>query len=377
MRITTTAPLPRLTEWSAAIFGHTADLDAIAAPWLLEGDRALWFSRAAWGLRAIVDGVAATRGGTPSVWLPDYFCNQPIQPLRQLGVPLVFYPIDENLDPDWARCEGLSKTQPPALFVLVHYFGVPVETTEARHFCDRSGAMLIEDAAHLMAPTGDVGHRADFVLYSQYKHLPVPNGGLLVMRPRAQDFAQQIAVAGRHIARTAPGTASWMAKRLLQALGPSLASALSNTQPNTFDDDPDTLPSLPDGALSVGSQRMIARLGRELRRLADRRRDNERCLRNLFGNAEDLEPFFPHIGSVAIPYRAVFQASSHADAQRWHARIRASGNVVESWPDLPPEVKAAANEHPVAITLRNTLLGLPIHADRRPADLEAAYGEAL
>ncbi len=372
MRIITTAPVPRPAQWPAIVTGPAADDDTLAQPWLLEGDRALWFSRATWALRAIVDGLTEQLGRLPELWLPDYFCNQPTQPLRQVGLRPTFYPIDGSLQPDWARCEALSGSRTPDLFVLVHYFGVPVETGEARAFCNRLGAALIEDAAHLMTRAATAGTDGDFVLYSQYKHLPVPDGGLLVVRPSVQEGMPAIVQAARRLSGTPPNTLRWMAKRLIQSVSPALASVLSGSQPGSFDDDPgaDGLP--PEGALSNAARRLIAVQSGDLFRMAERRRANERRLRDLFRDAADLKPLFPEIDSQAVPYRAVFRASDHEAAQRRYDRIRASGNVVETWPDLPPEVKADPDRHAVAIALRNTLLGLPIHADRTPEALEAA-----
>lgn len=85
MRVISTAPALRFRDL-AGLFGRRAasDDEALARPWVAPGDRALWFSRAAWGIGAIVAG-HRTGGIAPCLWLPDYFCNQSAWPAREAG----------------------------------------------------------------------------------------------------------------------------------------------------------------------------------------------------------------------------------------------------------------------------------------------------
>jgi hypothetical protein len=46
----------------------------------------------------------------------------------------------------------------------------------------RQRAWLIEDAVHALRPVRGIGASGDFVLYSPHKHLPIPDGAVLVVR---------------------------------------------------------------------------------------------------------------------------------------------------------------------------------------------------
>ena len=43
--------------------------------------------------------VATASGRGASFWLPDYFCNQSVAPLRETEAELAFYPVGTDLNP--------------------------------------------------------------------------------------------------------------------------------------------------------------------------------------------------------------------------------------------------------------------------------------
>ena len=378
MTVATTAPLPAFRHWRALLSADGRDDAALAAPWLHDGDRPLWFSRGAWALRCAADGMAGALRRPPRVWLPDYFCNQTVSPLRQAGVVPVFYPIDEALRPDWNDCAALAAGDgPPDLFVLVHFFGYPAVPDEARQFCDSHGATMVEDAAHVLAPSGRIGSAGDLVLYSQYKHLPIPDGGLLVLRPSAGPLADAAVRAARPLSHAAPACGKWMAKRLLQIAVPALAADLGRGATLAFGDDPEPSPLPATGAMSGAARRMLATMRGELAAVAARRKENAEALYRALSAAQGLRPLFPAGRGDAVPYRAVFRAADRATAERWYDLFHTAGQVVETWPDLAPEIRAAPDRHRAAIALRDTVLALPVNADRTPEELVEAYGKAL
>jgi hypothetical protein len=372
MAIATTAPLPRPGQFQALLRSATGGDAALAAPWCGPGDTPLLFSRAAWGLRALADAVAAGRGRPARIWLPDYFCNDATAPLRTAGHALVFYPVAEDLRPDWTACEAMDDA--PDMFVLVHYFGWPAEAIPARAFCDARGALLVEDAAHMLAPGPGIGAMGDATLWSLYKHLPVPDGGLLTLRRDGAVGTAAVTRAAAILGTVAPVAGGWIARRAMQTLLPILAGRLRST-PLPFDRDPAPGPLPLTPAISGMARRMLAALGGNIATIATQRRANEAAVRGALAHADGLRPLLaPQAGFV--PYRAVFRGDDERAARRWYDRL-AARNAVESWPDLPPEVRAVPDRHRAALALRNSIIALPVHADRTPEALAAAYGGAL
>ena len=94
---------------------------------------------------------------------------------------LVFYPVTENLNPDWRLLHALVLLNgKPDVFILVHYFGFPGEIRNAFQFCQQVGAVLLEDGAHVLTPIGGIGKFSWASVFSPYKLLPVPKLGVLV-----------------------------------------------------------------------------------------------------------------------------------------------------------------------------------------------------
>jgi hypothetical protein len=306
------------------------------------------------------------------VWLPDYFCGQPVRSLAALGAELVFYPLTDTLQPAWDRCRGIDR--PPDIVVLVHYFGVPSNASSARRFASEQRAVLVEDAAHVLRPEPGVGESGDFVVYSPHKWLAVPDGGILVIRGSAPFAAADVQAALRsHDSAHAPWLV-WLAKRSAQKL-PIISTivALRNSSPARFLDDPAEGDALPPLSMSGVSRRLIARA--DLDTVASRRQANASALEAAMSGLFD--------GAVAItargrvPYRLVLRCPDSAVASAIYSALRRRGLPVESWPDLPPEVLAHPERHSAAIGRRRSQVFLPVHQSLAPELLASTYQSAL
>lgn len=359
----------------AIVMAGPSGTDALFSAWFGSNESVFGLSRASWGLRALVEACAGSTNAAPSVWVPDFFCNQANVLLKD-HARIMFYPVAENLAPDWERCAHLGTTLPPDIFVLVHYFGRPSPSDAARAFCDRYGAVLVEDAAHVFAPGPGIGQAGDAVIWSFYKHFPAPDGGLLVVRPTSRLKPDMVETVIARWSGGAPKASNWLAKRLIQYALPSLGGRALRAAPS-FDDDPHAtdLPFTPQ--LSGLARRLLSSQLNDAPAIAVRRRANDAALRALFRQVDSLTPLLEEADTSWAPYRTVLRARDPYQARLWYDRILASGNIVETWPDLAPEIRANPDAYPVAVTLRSTILSLPIHADRRPEELVRSYASAL
>jgi len=77
----TLAPLPKWGVIFKSIFAKALKDKDLAKPWLLrESDIPYWFSRSAVSMHIIAKWwVAYTDKNKPTIWIPDYFCNEPLQ----------------------------------------------------------------------------------------------------------------------------------------------------------------------------------------------------------------------------------------------------------------------------------------------------------
>ena len=366
----TTAPSPDWAYLLRALVDTPGDDEDLTAPWRRPGDRSWLVGRSSWSLAALVAAASGRLGLPARILLPGWICNQSLWPLRQAGAELVFLPVLADGRPDWSAAEALGSID---MVMVVHTFGYPVDAAEARAFCARRGAFLIEDAAHVLMPIKGVGEAGDATVYSPHKLLPVPEAGVLVINPRAEAWASGLEHELGH-PPAAAGAAGWLLRRMVQRLIPDMARPLvpQGGQPD-FRSDPETGP-LPAAAAPSGlARRLLA--GADLEREARRRRDNAAALGEVARRTADLRPLFQ--SGTAVPYRLALRAASpKAAAQRYQA-LRQAHLPVESWPDLPPEVLADPAHAEGAVALRRSVLLLPVHGALSPDRLARAYARVL
>jgi hypothetical protein len=342
MRPITAAPLPTWRDIAALLGSTPAEAD-IAKPWSKDGPFKL-FSRSAFAMAALAKSFPGP------LWLPAIFCHQSTLPAREIGANISFYPVSDDLSPDWAACEEMISKGKPALFFLVHYFGFPNPALlQTREFCDRFGTKLIEDAAHVLRPIAGIGTVGDAVLWSPHKLLGVPDGAILT-GPLAENIPSPTGAS--------PTGFVWLIKRILQKTIPSLLPVKPKEEEYFFED---SAPAAPPEApvMSRMAKRMLFAASRRLEIEAKHRRADEALLHQALEGRVGVHPLYPDWGEAA-PWRAIFICERAELAALCFAELHGKGILVESWPDLPPEIRADPERYHVSIRLRNSLLAFPL-----------------
>jgi hypothetical protein len=363
------APLPGWVDMFFAFFGRPAQDRKLAGPWCRPGDEPYVFSRSSWSLAVIARWrQLQTSKETVTVWLPDYFCNSALGPLRDIGAHLIFYPVNDGLTLDPDACERLADISAPDIVVLVHYFGQPAQTGNIPDICKRHGAWLIEDAAHVLCPVPGIGETGDCVLYSPHKHLPIPDGAMLIVRrdgpaclgaqPSAMSQLRQLVAAEidrpRENDGVLPNAVLWLIKRTLQRVG---VRYLRGSDPFLVDPGPAPTKAA-NPQMSVLGRRMLSRLlpsiGSAGRLREERALDWQHLLSCFRLKAS-------YLLSTTTPYLAGFSCEQESGAMTMFEELQRNGFPIMTWPDLPPEVSQCPKRHGVAILLRRTRFYLPIH----------------
>lgn len=362
---------PTIRQIVGALAGTHAQ-PHVETAWWGQAENLFWTSRGAWGIAAVAEARRFATGRTPRVWLPDYFCNESLGPLRALGATLFFYPVDSVGVPEWDTCRRLAAAHRPDIVLLVHYFGLPNDAIEGRRFADVYDAILMEDAAHILRPEPGIGNHGDFVLYCPHKWLALPDGAVLAANGTSRSRATPLARAFRAFGSVPAPVAMWMTKRLVQ-MSPfaSLATRLHPGPRLSFEEDP----AAKSFTVPVGMSRTAGRLlaTQDLSAVIETRRCNHdtlaAVLRSLSANVLS--------DGAAVPYRLVLQFTDRAATSDLYARLQRHGLPVETWPDIPPEVAANPQEHTNALALRQTRVLLPIHQSLSAAKLAHSYRDAL
>lgn len=376
----TTAPLPEVKILIRALNRFNIQDQDLAKPWTRKGDIAFWFSRSAWAMKAIVLWWEMYHKTiAPLVWLPDYFCNESLWPLRHSSAKLVFYPIDSNLMPDWDKCHELAQLSRPDIFFQVHYFGYPSEARQARLFCNENNSILVEDSAHVLLPIRGIGEFGDFVFYSPHKLLSIPDGAVLLLRTTSNFFSksnldkslQIMQKVIEQLGDTSPSPWWWLTKRLIQKLP---FYNWFRLRPNKVEFLEDSVSSayIAKSKMSKFSRRILLQIASQLPEIIQKRQENDAITKLLLGQKYGLEPLKMPT-EKATPYLTVFQLSDARTSAEMFRKIIKNGHNVTSWPDIAPEVMSKPAEHEKAIYKRQTTLTFPIHQSIKPIHLIKEY----
>jgi len=150
-----------------------------------EPGTSLWYNaRAAiWqGLRAL--GIEAGQ----RVLAPAYSCGSEIDTLVRAGLEVDCYRVGIDLAADLDDIERLCR-RPAAAILVTHFYGFAQPLVSIAALACRHGLRLIEDVSHGLgssSPDGrPLGSDGDMAVFSLWKSLPVPDGGVLRLRDPA------------------------------------------------------------------------------------------------------------------------------------------------------------------------------------------------
>ena len=82
------------------------------------------------------------------ILLPDFLCNVIWHPLEFLGLKVITYSLNDDLEPIWDEIEEIGSRENIFALLMVHYFGQPQKIDSYKKFCKNHDIFLIEDNAH-------------------------------------------------------------------------------------------------------------------------------------------------------------------------------------------------------------------------------------
>lgn len=376
----TSAPLPEWKHLVQSFYKRELSQIDLAKPWIKEGDISGWLSRSAWSLALIYEWRKKYYNKSNcNVWIPDYFCNASLTPLRISGATLIFYPINEEMAPNISRCKELALTFPPDIFILVHYFGKPTLLKSIKEFCKLYETWLIEDAAHIFKPIKGVGNLGDFILYSPHKHLPIPDGALLIasksgislfgdnlisITGKPETWSSQLqhltANAKKNIKGGEKESLIWLLKRILQKLNVrpliKVETYFSESGVNV-----ETFSDLIGPKQSILSKKILSVEIKYLNDIARKKRRNQLLLDELLTLDFPLTKSDRPEGKEWTPYLSSYNIDFQDPENFYKFFTKKNGQIISTWPDLPPEVIKENNKYNIAWELRHKRIFFPIH----------------
>jgi peroxiredoxin/dTDP-4-amino-4,6-dideoxygalactose transaminase len=320
------------------------------------GRTALWH-----GLRTLGLGVG------DEVLVPAYHHGSEVGVFEAAGIECRFYDATQRLVPDEAELEALLGERTRALLVI-HYLGFPQNAPHWRRWCDQRGLVLIEDVAMAWLaklegrPLGSWGQIA---FYSPWKThgLPEDCGALVyeaspggapagAVSPAAPPVMPARGIHARGLAKSAakwPAQRSGLLARLLPAGGGFDASrefAVGDTEAGP----------------SASALFLLRRLCR-IDAAAARRRNHSRLLELL---GERVPPPFDRTPEESCPF--AFPIVSEDKLGLMHHLSQLGVRALNMW--AVPHPLLPVDDFPEAAYRRRVTVGLPVHQELRPDDLE-------
>lgn len=369
------APIPRFRDLFCSIRLHSG-VESIIGNWRVSEKNGFLFSKTSVSFQYIYIAYLRHHGlEQAAVWIPGYFCNESLHPLRMSGAKLVFYPIREDLHPDIEVCEQLAENFNVDIFICPHYFGKIQSLEAVSRFCANHSACLIEDAAHVLHYSNRLGQYSDFVVYSPHKNMPMPDGSVLTWK-KSDDINHLLSslqhtlddgyINNHDFIYSLISCLKWLLKRIVQRLGYSRYSSKIIPSHSPLANTNIQLPT----KMGLLSMILLKHYSSQLSMVKLIRRRNYIEWKSLMRLCEqDYE--ITVIENGIDPFVFVFHARTELLTKKLYHLLRKVGLPVFSWPDIPIEVANEPDPHYTALNLREKLIFLPLNHTMKASDIKA------
>jgi selenocysteine lyase/cysteine desulfurase len=309
------------------------------------------------GLLSGLEALGYGRGD--EVLVSAYHHGSEVEALVRAGVTPRFFDVTDTLEPDEDRLEAALAPATRAL-VITHYHGFAQDGPRWRRWCDERGIDLIEDvgqswlAGHAGRPLGAWG---DLSVFSPWKTYGLADLGLTLAHLPLPDLA---ASRRPEPAMVLKSQANWLAQRWpplaqLRWRAAARRSAAFDPAREFGVDSPRTPPS---GTSLALLRRLVA-----IDAAAARRANHRRLLQAL---QPWTSPPFDRVPEESCPFFFPLP-TRHREALM--ARLANAGiRALNVWAVPHPALPVA--EHPRAAARRRGVVGLPVHQELRPGDVD-------
>ena len=139
-----------------------------------------------------LDSLLKENSKIKKIMLPDLICSEIIPIIENFNLPILFYSIDEQLNPDVNFIEKNIKNDLSAILV-VNYFGKSSNWKDIMELKTNHNCVIIEDNAHSLYGgfnNIDFGDLGDISFNSLRKVLPVLSGSILKVNNNLEIFTK-------------------------------------------------------------------------------------------------------------------------------------------------------------------------------------------
>jgi perosamine synthetase len=292
----------------------------------------LFVANARTALKIAFNQLDVKRGG--KILVPDFICDVLIHPMLQAGLVPFYYPVTQDLVPDWRALESMAAGSDCQAIIMVHYFGQPQNIEQFQLFCSRHSLLLVEDNAHgyggyhagkLLGSFGDVG------ISSPRKILGTPSGGIFHGASiRSSELVKNMSPFPAYHPIPFLKAVLNLVPRIRR-----LVKGWSDRSKNWSDPRLHQESVKPDHGIDRFSRWRI--VSADLQLIAARRRENWLAWA-LFARSKGLRTVFSELHPESCPWAMPVYASDLVERNLWLAWGAKNGITVFPWPTLPDDI---------------------------------------
>lgn len=284
--------------------------------------------------RSALFHVASVLGGGKN-WLPAYHCPALVEPFLAAGMPVAFFPVREDLEPDM---EFLARhVSSGDAVTAIRYFGFECGIRNLAELCEERGCVLIEDLAHAPFVPRIYG---DLAVTSLAKFYPIKSGGELCF-PITSAYKKFL----EELHGSLPGRAKEFAKKVLRKAKIGGQEHESRPSYRYF--------SLPRVSRNIRRVDELLLKRQTVGPLVAKRRSNYGYFADSLCAASTGKPLFPELPRDVAPYVFPFLLESESG----FTRLRRRRIQIYRWEEM------ARSHCEVSQAYRHRLVQLPCHQD--------------
>ncbi len=318
--------------------------------------------------QALAAGMRNLQAG--SLLVPAFICDTAVDVLPPLGFPVRFYPVNDDLTPDWKWLDANRRPDDTAL-LLVHYFGFANDLNRAIGFCRYASMSLVEDCAHSFLSQHEgqpLGSTGAFGIFSYRKILPLRTG------------AGYYSAGGLEVSEPSPNRSNsntFVIRQVLKWAIFKSGSAVMRRQFAGALSDEGRVEVVTSAAIDPFSKRLMSRLAPQVTQIRERRRQNYEGFLIMLRGARGISFMRPELRVGDCPWAFPIRVQKRDELLEV---LLAEGIGAWAWPVLPNILPQQSFVNEVRLA-RESLL-LPVHQDLRRdhiefmADTVTAWGVA-
>lgn len=317
--------------------------------------RTIFTSKSWVSLRLIIELYIDVKQDTPTLIVPEYYCEDTLSHLRDIA-NIQYYKINDDLTVNVkdlnATLNSLDKVD---FFIGVHFFGKEFDFNNIKSICKNNSITFIEDAVHVTVPYGKIGKYGDLCIYSPWKIYGTFDGAILnIINDEIMGLSSDAYYTSlykkldNYCDDDKKAVNVWRGKKLLLRFLPNIrrrntASAgrsESNESPQK---------------VSEFSKRIIQNIGyEEIETLLERKEELSKSLEDYLKRKYGVSCLFSNIKN---PYAIIMDIPREEIKKEIKKEIDRIGAIAFEWPELPNDLPDDTN----AYDIKKRLLCITVH----------------